>query len=114
MEINEPTEEQRKDIAVSSYLIETGQVHAKNVLTGECIPEICVKCKLEKGKKLGQAIGEEQEQLKDITGAEEVEIKIRKDGNVIWVNTEKGCILRICKIKHLSLEDERPPHKLEV
>ena len=43
----EPTEEQRKDMAVSSWLIETGQSHAVDALSGGCIPEICVKCKKE-------------------------------------------------------------------
>jgi hypothetical protein len=45
--------------------------------------------------------------LLDITGAEAVEIFIRDDGKVIWVNTERGCVLRICRIKHLTLDDRR-------
>jgi hypothetical protein len=45
--------------------------------------------------------------LLDITGAEAVEIVIRDDGKVIWVNTERGCVLRICRIKHLTFDDRR-------
>jgi len=45
--------------------------------------------------------------LKDITGANIVEIKIRKDSKVIWVNTQDGCVLRICQIKKLIVDDER-------
>jgi hypothetical protein len=46
--------------------------------------------------------------LKDINGSDGVEVKIRGDGNVLWVNTvEGGCILRICKIKSIVVEDER-------
>ncbi len=43
----------------------------------------------------------------DITGAESVEIKIREDGKVIWVNTEEGCVCRICKIDNLVIINER-------
>ena len=46
-------------------------------------------------------------QLKDITGAEVVEVSIRDDGKVIWINTEKGCVLRICRIGKLILDDRR-------
>lgn len=54
------------------------------------------------GKKIPEA-------MQDITGSGEVEIKIRNDGNVIWVNTmERQCVLRICMIKKLNLVDERP------
>jgi len=47
------------------------------------------------------------EHLKDMHGKELVDIAIREDGKVIWVNTEKGCVLRICKIQHLNLDDRR-------
>jgi predicted RNase H-like nuclease (RuvC/YqgF family) len=44
----------------------------------------------------------------DITGSEGVEVKVRHDGTVLWVNTvEGGCVLRICKIKSIVVEDER-------
>jgi monomeric isocitrate dehydrogenase len=44
----------------------------------------------------------------DITGSDGVEIKVRNDGTVLWVNTvEGGCVLRICRIKEIVVEDER-------
>ena len=43
----------------------------------------------------------------DITGADNVEIQIRRDSNVIWVNVQGVCALRICQIKNLVLTDER-------
>lgn len=44
----------------------------------------------------------------DITGSEGVEVKVRNDGTVLWVNTiEGGCVLRICRIKEIVVEDER-------
>jgi hypothetical protein len=43
----------------------------------------------------------------DIAEPEVVEIRIRSDGKVIWVNVNGKCYLRICQIKHLDLEDER-------
>lgn len=43
----------------------------------------------------------------DITGADNVEIQIREDKKVIWVNVQGVCVLRICQIKNLALTDER-------
>lgn len=44
----------------------------------------------------------------DITGAAIVEIRIRQDGKVIWINTEDGCQLRICQITGpVEVQDER-------
>lgn len=48
----------------------------------------------------------EEQMMLDLT-LENVEVTIRADGRVIWVNTEKGCVLRICGIKHFELVDER-------
>ena len=47
--------------------------------------------------------------LNDITGSEVVEVAIRDDGKVLWVNSEKGCVLRICRIKQFVLDDRRMP-----
>lgn len=47
-------------------------------------------------------------EMKDITGTKLVEVVIRQDGKVLWVNTEEeGCILRICQIENLELYDKR-------
>ena len=43
----------------------------------------------------------------DITGAKTVEVLIRSDGKVLWINTEEGCVLRICRIENLYVSDER-------
>jgi hypothetical protein len=43
----------------------------------------------------------------DITGAALVEVKVRNDGTVLWVNTETGNALRICQIKKIEIFDER-------
>lgn len=45
--------------------------------------------------------------LVDITGAEIVDVEIRDDGKVLWVNTERGCVLRICRIKNVEVIDRR-------
>jgi hypothetical protein len=45
----------------------------------------------------------------DISGSGMVEISIRHDGKVLWVNTaENACVLRICNIHKLVVEDNRP------
>jgi hypothetical protein len=46
----------------------------------------------------------------DITGAEGVQVQIKDDGKVLWVNTENGCVLRICQIKHIEVNDGRVKH----
>jgi hypothetical protein len=46
----------------------------------------------------------------DITGADGVQVQIKDDGKVLWVNTENGCVLRICQIKYIEVNDEREKH----
>jgi len=46
----------------------------------------------------------------DITGSECVQVEIRNDGKVVWINTEDGCVVRICRIKHLDVVDNRGNH----
>lgn len=38
---------------------------------------------------------------------EALEIRIRHDGTVIWVNAKNGCLLRVCGVKNLTVIDER-------
>jgi hypothetical protein len=33
--------------------------------------------------------------------AKNVEVKVRDDRKVLWVNTEEGCLLRICGIEQI-------------
>lgn len=47
-----------------------------------------------------------QSGLKDMRGGH-VEVVIRSDGKVLWVNSDDGCVLRICEIEHLDLQDSR-------
>lgn len=49
--------------------------------------------------------------MQDDRALKEVEIKIRSDGKVVWINSPSGCIMRICGIENLYLEDERPAKK---
>lgn len=51
--------------------------------------------------------GEEPTQM-DVTGAQVVDISIRADGTVIWINIDNVCKLRVCRIKKLIVEDNRP------
>jgi len=43
----------------------------------------------------------------DIRDVESAQVTIRKDGKVLWVNTDEGCILRIHNIGVLEIVDER-------
>lgn len=45
----------------------------------------------------------------DVTGARDVEIQIRSDGKVIWINEGSRCLLRVCCIAgQIKIEDMRP------
>lgn len=46
------------------------------------------------------------EKCLDLSGGS-VEVKIRNDGKVVWVNYQGACVLRICRIEHLEVNDER-------
>lgn len=48
---------------------------------------------------------DEQEML-DITQPEEVEVLVRADRKVLWVNVDGQCKLRICRIKNLTIIEE--------
>ena len=44
----------------------------------------------------------------DIEEAEQIEILIREDGKTLWINTPRGCLLRLCGIKgEIKIEDKR-------
>lgn len=43
----------------------------------------------------------------DITGSDNVEVAIRDDGSVLWVNVDGVCVLRVCKIKSITIRDNR-------
>lgn len=43
----------------------------------------------------------------DITGPDIVEISIREDGKVIWINVDGICACRVCRIKELVIDDRR-------
>ncbi len=55
-----------------------------------------------------------KEEMKDITGAESVQVQIRSDGKVIWVNVDGACVLRICRIRQgVELQDDRSGQRTE-
>lgn len=43
----------------------------------------------------------------DITGAAHVEVTCSGDGTVMWVNVNGICVLRICRIKELAVQQEQ-------
>lgn len=45
--------------------------------------------------------------MMDITGAKFVQVSIRDDGKVLWINTENGCVCRICGIESIVVDDNR-------
>jgi hypothetical protein len=44
----------------------------------------------------------------DINNPTIVEVLIRDDGTVVWVNIDGLCRLRVCRIKKLTVDDRRP------
>jgi hypothetical protein len=49
----------------------------------------------------------------DITAPSIVEVSIRDDAKVIWINVDGKCEVRICQIGRLILEDRRPHAKTQ-
>jgi hypothetical protein len=47
-------------------------------------------------------------EMGDITGAKIVEVLIRADGKVLWINVNGFCRLRICQIEKIEINDQRP------
>jgi hypothetical protein len=43
-------------------------------------------------------------EMKDITGAEHVEIKVSENGTVVWINVNEVCVLRICRNKKITIQ----------
>ena len=65
---------------------------------------------LEKAETLFR-IGVVDDYMKDVTSASVLDIVIKADGKVVWINTEKGCQFRACRIGHLTVHDERSPQQ---
>jgi hypothetical protein len=51
-------------------------------------------------------------EMLDISNPEHVEISIRDDGRVIWVNVDGACVLRVCRIPILEVADARKERQL--
>ena len=47
------------------------------------------------------------DQMVDITAPEQVQIQIRNDGKVVWVNVDGICRLRCCQVGEMEILDER-------
>lgn len=46
-------------------------------------------------------------EMMDITAPKGVQVQIREDGKVLWVNVDGMCVLRCCQIEVLDVEDNR-------
>lgn len=45
----------------------------------------------------------------DVTGADTVEVLTDTARGVVWINVNGICLLRICQIKQLVIQDARQP-----
>ncbi len=52
--------------------------------------------------------------MNDLTAPKVVEISIRDDGKVVWVNIDGVCQLRACRIENLVIDDRRVQEEEEV
>lgn len=50
---------------------------------------------------------EQQYTCTDIAGAETVEVQIRDDGKVVWINIDGICRFRVQRFEQLLISDER-------
>lgn len=53
-------------------------------------------------------------EMVDITSPRTVQVQIRSDGKVIWINVDGMCRLRCCQIEHLDVEDDRKPSAIKL
>ncbi len=51
--------------------------------------------------------------LHDVTAPEFVQVVIRGDGKVVWINVDGSCVFRACQIKVLEVDDMRQPAEEE-
>jgi hypothetical protein len=49
----------------------------------------------------------DEEPMIDVTAPQVVEVSIRNDGKVVWVNVDGICRFRACQITTVILEDKR-------
>lgn len=50
----------------------------------------------------------ERNPMLNISKSEYVQIQIKSNGKVVWINTAEGmCVARISQIKHLEIVDDR-------
>lgn len=74
---------------------------------------VCLDCKYKLActtailDEPGFEYADKPEGMLDLTAPECVEIIIKNNGKVVWINTENGCQFRACQIKHFELKDER-------
>lgn len=60
--------------------------------------------KAQLAKSFDPIIQQAMDEMKDITGADHVEIKVSENGTVVWINVNEVCVLRICRIKKITIE----------
>jgi predicted DNA-binding protein len=54
-----------------------------------------------------RGLANEGKETLDITAPQVVEMSVRQDGKVVWVNVDGICRFRACQIEQLILEDHR-------
>jgi hypothetical protein len=47
--------------------------------------------------------------MMDLTAPGKLEVTIRRDGKVIWINSKAGCLFRACQCESILLYDQRNP-----
>ena len=45
--------------------------------------------------------------MQDIGDVDTIEISIRDDGKVIWVNIDDVCVLRVSRLRQVIIDDRR-------
>lgn len=46
-------------------------------------------------------------EMLDITAPQVIEVEVREDGKVLWINIDGICRLRVCQINELVITDRR-------
>lgn len=90
-----------KLLAAANKLIEAQRVKIKNLVIDLQTAEGII------GHKVSNRPDNLGKSVVDISAPECLEVEIREDGKVVWINIDGLCVFRSCQIGELLLKDNR-------
>ncbi len=60
-----------------------------------------------KSRTAKRSVRSTTQELMEVIEPKVLQIVIKQDGSVVWINSEDRCLLRACRIQSLEVRDER-------